>query len=73
MSKDHEFVFVDYGAIHRIGDTECAECWRGFPKVCLCGSLIHAEFLEEYWDDYALSCSCENCGFDFLEEVTCGY
>lgn len=52
---------------HIKGDKECTEGWcgglSGYPKVCSCGGLIHADFGDENGDgDYWLYTKCDTCG-----------
>jgi len=49
------------GEEHEKGNSLCSECWKGFPKKCKCGSLIHASFGDETDDGYWLYQRCENC------------
>lgn len=57
------------GFEHEIGDTDCKECWSGYPKPCRCGGLIHATFGDENYDmDYWLYYKCDKCGSTNPEE-----
>lgn len=52
---------------HIKGNKECTEGWcggnAGYPKVCSCGGLIHADFGDENSDgDYWLYTKCDICG-----------
>ncbi|MDP2217229.1 MAG: hypothetical protein Q8J68_08090 [Methanolobus sp.] len=58
------------GYNHIKGNKECTEGWcgcfggsGGYPKVCSCGGLIHADFGDENSDgDYWLYTKCDTCG-----------
>ena len=50
---------------HPIGDTNCPHCWTDFPKKCVCGGLIHAEFGDDTDDGYWLFHRCEKCGWNW--------
>ncbi len=53
-------------AEHSLGDKRCAECWNGYPKLCQCQGLIHAQFIKEEWEgEIKFIFSCDNCGSDF--------
>lgn len=46
----------------------CDACWKGFPRNCACGGVIHAEFGDEDSDgDYWLLRRCTRCGADYAE------
>ena len=48
---------------HTVGDSRCTECYKGYPLKCVCGGLIHSQFVKETWDgDVNLSFGCDNCG-----------
>jgi len=67
MKKTFSFGDVDYP--HEIGNRNCPECWDGYPKKCLCGGLIHAQFGDEDSDcNYWLYQDCDKCGSDYVEE-----
>lgn len=56
---------MDYN--HVIGNKKCNEGWcnKGshYPKQCVCGGLIHADFGDENRDgDYWLYTKCDKCG-----------
>jgi len=59
------FTFNEHLYTHVRGCKTCKECWPGFPRLCACGGLIHAEFEEEYGDGYSLAFHCEKCGDDY--------
>ena len=63
------FTFNEHLYTHVRGKT-CKECWRGYPRTCECGGLIHAEFGDEGFDGYYLVYHCEKCGddYEFAEE-----
>jgi len=56
---------------HKIGDKNCTEGWcggtKGYPKLCKCGGLIHAEFSDEDYDNVYLEKWCDKCGYDYQE------
>lgn len=59
----------DYSWKHEIGNKECPVCWRGFPQLCKCGGLIHAEFEDEDWDNIYLTKSCDKCdNWEYAED-----
>lgn len=64
-------VFGDSDDKHIVGDEECCVGWcgnsQGYPKRCVCGGLIHANFGDENWDDYWLYEMCDRCGEDYEE------
>jgi len=44
----------------------CRACWQGYPRVCTCGGLIHAEFGDYISrDSYYLEECCDRCGEDY--------
>lgn len=47
---------------HAIGDDDCDDCWRGYPVLCECGGLIHADWGDETGDGYWLYTKCDKCG-----------
>jgi hypothetical protein len=47
---------------HAIGVPDCAECWSGYPRLCKCGGLIHADFGDYVGDGYYLDTECDKCG-----------
>lgn len=50
------------GVEHTIGDIDCPAYWSGYPKSCICGGLVHAEFGDENWDcDHWLYYSRDKC------------
>jgi len=54
------------GCKHPVGDPKCGECWAGFPKVCQCHGLVHAQFVKEQWNsEKVIEYSCDNCGADY--------
>jgi hypothetical protein len=54
---------------HSEGDRRCCECWAGYPKLCECRGLIHAQFIKENWDGISLVYSCDNCGDKFKQFI----
>ena len=53
---------------HIVGNEDCQEGWCGvlYPKKCVCGGLIHADFGEENYDgDYWLYEKCDRCGKEY--------
>jgi hypothetical protein len=55
-----------------IGNEKCTGGWCGvisrYPKKCVCGGLIHADFGDEDYDcNYWLYEKCDKCGKDFEE------
>lgn len=68
-----EKFFVSWEKIyeHEVGNDKCEEGWCdalpwGFPKTCVCGGLVHADFGDEDYDgDYWLYQKCDNCGDDW--------
>ena len=44
---------------------ECDECWSDWPRLCVCGGNVHAEFFDEMvttdGPDYCLVYGCDNC------------
>lgn len=65
--KKKTFSFGDVEYKHEIGNSECPECWGGFPVLCRCGGLVHAQFGDEDEDGYWLYRSCDKCGEDHDE------
>ena len=54
------------GSEHTIDDIRCCECYRGYPTKCVCGGLIHAQFIKETWEnEVILNFSCDICGDNF--------
>lgn len=52
---------------HEIGNGACEEGWcgggSGYPKPCICGGLIHADFGDEDINcNYWLHKKCDRCG-----------
>ncbi len=48
---------------HTVGDRKCGECWSGYPKMCRCKGLIHAQFIKEsYQSEFHLEFKCDYCG-----------
>lgn len=48
---------------HDGGLDNCRACWEGYPKICECGGLVHADFGDENENgDYWLTKQCDNCG-----------
>ena len=57
---------------HEVGDRKCGEGWcgRDYPRPCVCGGLIHADFGDEDRDcNYWLYLKCDRCGDDWKEEA----
>lgn len=63
---------------HRVDNIQCDVGWCdagghfGFPKKCVCGGLIHAEFEDESLggedgETIHLSQGCDQCGEDYEE------
>lgn len=53
-------------AEHTVGDHRCVECWKGYPVKCICGGLVHAQFISESWqNELNLTYSCDACGDKF--------
>jgi hypothetical protein len=43
------------------------ECWKGFPVRCICGGLVHAQFVKESWQNVVdLAYACDICGENFI-------
>lgn len=62
------YIEID-GNRHKIGESECPQCWSGYPKKCTCGGLVHAEFGDENWEgDYWIYKECDKCGKNYMEE-----
>ncbi len=60
--------FIVGKAEHQVGN-RCSECWRGFPRKCCCGGMIHAEFVKESWDKVVtLVSKCDQCGDNYKEK-----
>jgi len=48
---------------HICGNRKCLECYRNYPVKCVCGGLIHAQFIRENWQNVVeLSYGCDKCG-----------
>lgn len=53
---------------HHIGNPDCNAGWCdtfAWPKPCDvpgCPGLIHANYIDESWDGYALDTQCDVCG-----------
>ena len=49
---------------HIVGNKQCEEGWCGneYPKPCLCGGLIHADFGDDTNDGYWIHTMCDKCG-----------
>lgn len=59
-------VFTLNKSEHTVGDRRCCECWRGYPVKCVCGGLVHAQFISENWQNILnLVYSCDSCGDNF--------
>ncbi len=55
-------IIIDGYSIHKVGDSNCDECWEGYPVKCECGGLIHACFGDENGSgDYWLYFKCDIC------------
>lgn len=58
--------FILSKAEHAVGDHYCAECWKGHPVKCICGGLVHAQFIKENWQNAVeLAYACDICGENF--------
>jgi hypothetical protein len=56
-------MFFVNNAQHSGNDRRCAECYRGFPTKCVCGGLIHAQFIKEGWEGgVQVAHNCDVCG-----------
>jgi threonine dehydrogenase-like Zn-dependent dehydrogenase len=56
-------MFIVGGSEHTINDSRCEECVRGYPKLCKCKGLIHAQFMAEGWDgEMKMTVLCDKCG-----------
>jgi len=70
MPKKPKFItFGESDQPHLVGEKTCTVDWcdggssTGYPKLCECGGLIHAEFGDENYDcDYWLYTKCDKCG-----------
>ena len=55
---------------HKCGAKECEECLGGYPTLCQCGGLIHAEYgVTEKKDQFTPSgviYNCDRCGTKFM-------
>jgi len=55
---------------HQIGCKGCEECVSGFPTLCNCGGLIHAEpLVTEQKDKFVttgIQYNCDRCGTRFM-------
>ena len=61
------FTVTSDGSEHTVGDANCSKGWCGgwgYPKPCPCGGLIHAECIDEDYDNVYLSKKCDKCGED---------
>jgi hypothetical protein len=69
----YDDALVRFGPLdHDRDDPECSYCWRGYPRPCACGGLVHAQFGDENWDgDYWLDRACDRCGGHY-DEVEAG-
>jgi len=50
---------------HIVGNKQCEKGWcgnHGYPKPCLCGGLIHADFGDDTDDGFWLHTMCDKCG-----------
>jgi hypothetical protein len=49
---------------HRVGDSQCPECWEQYPEPCHCGGLMHAASTDEEDADgnVLLVTQCDQCG-----------
>lgn len=53
-------------AEHTVGDRRCCECWKGYPVKCVCGGMVHAQFVKESWQgELDLAYACDICGDKF--------
>ena len=53
-------------AEHTVGDRRCVECWKGYPVKCVCGGLVHAQFVKENWkNELDIVYACDKCGENF--------
>lgn len=53
---------------HSKDNTRCEECCGiGYPMPCVCGGLIHAQFIKETWQmEKELAFSCDSCGDKYV-------
>lgn len=55
---------------HQVGCKGCEECVAGFPTLCNCGGLIHAEpMVTEQKDKFVttgIQYNCDRCGTKFM-------
>lgn len=53
-------------AEHTVGDRRCCECWKGYPVRCVCGGMVHAQFVKESWQNIVeLAYACDKCGENY--------
>ncbi len=53
-------------AEHTVGDRRCVECWKGYPTKCVCGGMVHAQFVKEDWQGQVeFVCGCDKCGENY--------
>ena len=59
-------IFIVGNSEHTPDDKRCCECTKGFPSSCVCGGLIHAEFVKETWDNQnVFNYKCDKCADKF--------
>ena len=50
---------------HVVGNAKCQEGWcgtDGYPALCDCGGIIHADFGDESEDGVSVITLCDKCG-----------
>lgn len=46
---------------HETGQPHCSVCEQGYPHLCPCGGLIHAEIVKIQDDGFVQLTRCERC------------
>jgi len=58
--------FLINNAQHTAGDRRCEECVKNYPMKCICGGLIHAQFVRETWENKTiLAFACDVCNGNY--------
>ncbi|MEA3276685.1 MAG: hypothetical protein U9Q81_15600 [Pseudomonadota bacterium] len=47
---------------HTSGKRACPVCERGYPQLCRCGGLVHAEVVKVEGNGYLQITRCDRCG-----------
>ena len=57
---------------HQINCRECEECISGYPTLCRCGGLVHAEYTVKEEKGRFVNLGphlrCDKCGLKFMKQ-----